>query len=99
MGKSITPKYQIRIQEFNLGTRQYETRTMAWDAKRDGKPTDAKVEAWAKAYIASLKMGGCNEHISLGLGYIPVPNRVQVVTNDRYKVLVAGWNAPAFMII
>ncbi len=99
MGKSITPMYQIRVKEFNFTLRKMETRTLAWDGKRYGKPTDAKVQAWTEAYIASLKVGGVNAHISDALGYIPVPNQVTVVTNDRYKVPMAKWNAPAFMAI
>ncbi|MFA5049293.1 MAG: hypothetical protein WC516_09780 [Patescibacteria group bacterium] len=89
MGKSITPKYRIEI--------DYNDHRV-WNCKEYGKPTEKNLIRYIELYIQSLKIGGCNEHISKMLGYMPIPNKAKII-NQFTGDIVASWNAPMFMLI
>lgn len=93
MGKSITPKYIIVIWD----NPKISPNAMVWDC-RGKKPTEKQLDDYITVYINSLKVGGCNYHITESLGYIPVPYRAHIV-NQKTNEIVVKWNAPAFMAI
>lgn len=62
-----------------------------------GRPTDANLERVILAYGKSLEIGGCNEHISRGLGYIPYPTSARIV-RAATRELMASWSAGAFRV-
>jgi len=94
MGKSITPKYRIEIKDNSLNYLDMPL-AMAWNC---GKPTTKKLEEYIYKLIDSYKIGGCNEHISLTLGYMPIPNKARII-NQKTGDIVIEWNAPVFMEI
>lgn len=86
MGKSVTPKYRLRVFD----------RNSSWIVSWQGKPTDKRLAEYIETYTASLKTGGANQHISQSLGFIPVPYKAQIERNTREGQIVATWQAPAF---
>jgi hypothetical protein len=90
MGKSITPAYRIEMTE-----RRTMLTPMSWRSEY-GKPTAENLEKYVRKYIDSLKIGGTNQHVSLSLGYIPVPDSARIVRQKTGEV-VATWKAPMFM--
>ena len=87
MGRSITPKYRVIL----------DGQAMCWDSKRNGRPSNSNLKRWVMAYASSLHLGGCNDHISKSLGYIPYPNIARIETNVRYcPQSVATWKAATF---
>lgn len=82
MGRSKTPKYRLIIG----GT------TLMWT----GKPTSERLREHVMQYAKSLEPGGCNAHISEGLGYIPYPSKAWIETNGRDSITVAEWKAAMF---
>ena len=46
-------------------------------------------------YVDSLKIGGCNEHLSKALGYMPIPNKA-ILIDQRSMTIIEKWNAPMF---
>lgn len=89
MGKSTTPKYKLVVFD----------RDGSYTASWSGKPTEKRLAEYIDKYIQSLKIGGCNEHISKRLGYIPVPHKAQITFNYHGGAVVAQWQAPMFMAI
>lgn len=89
MGKSTIPKYKLIVFDRNGGY------TASWS----GKPTEKRLADYIDKYIQSLKIGGCNEHISKRLGFIPVPYKAMICYNYFGGARVAEWNAPMFMEI
>jgi hypothetical protein len=86
MGRSIKPKYRIILDN---------APAMGWK----GPANDKLLAEWIRAYGKSLEMGGSNVHISLGLGYIPYPNKARIETNVRsYPTIVATWQAGMFQV-
>ena len=60
MGKSYTPKYRVENQ-----TRSGWQTFSAWNSKGAGKPTIENLIKFREMYHASLKAGGCNDHIGI----------------------------------
>jgi hypothetical protein len=89
MGRTITPKYALDMDGCTC---------MAWDTKRHGKPTAAKLERVVMEYAKSLEAGGCNAHISQALGYIPYPRWARVRRNVWDGHTVAEWKAAMFQV-
>lgn len=85
MGRSYTPKYYMHIDDREV---------MAW---RRGKPTLKKLKEWVEVYGKSLEIGGCNEHISQSLGYVPYPHNVKIFSSKTRKIVVE-WTAGMFQI-
>ena len=70
---------------------------LAYDVKKDGKPSVANLEKFVKAYIKSFSAGGANVKISEDEGYIPIANRAELIgQKDGTKI---EWKAPAFMVL
>ncbi len=84
MGKSITPKYRVIM----------DGQMMVWR----GKASEKALEEYVKSYAKSLEAGGCNAHISKGLGYIPYPNNARIETNEKYPAVIATWKAGMFQV-
>jgi len=84
---TTTPTHRLELVEHG------QQLTMAWK----GRVSDARLQQWIEDYIDSLKIGGCNAHISLKLGYIPIPDKAQIVHQNSGDI-VATWTAPAFMV-
>jgi hypothetical protein len=58
MGRTITPTYRVEYRT----TRGYWT-PAAWNAKWDGRATEANLERHCKTVEASTFPGGVNEHL------------------------------------
>ena len=87
MGKSITPKYRLIVDDMR----------MSWHPNQDGQPSNANLQRWVMAYAQSLHLGGCNDHISKALGYIPYPRFARIETNVRdCPEIKATWHAAMF---
>lgn len=100
MGKTFTPTYRLEVTENARKSYTAPLRgmhnTFGWKAKEYGKPTTANLEKWITAYHESLKLGGCNEHLSRSLGYLPTLKAAKIIRQSTGEVM-AEWNAPAFM--
>jgi len=62
----------------------------------DRKPKN--LDFYIHSYIDSFKIGGANEHISLDIGFIPVPDSAKLI-DQRINQVVDEWFAPMFMVI
>ena len=88
MGKTVTPKYRLVVWDGKSKS------VMSWRGQATGK----RLENWIHGYINSLKPRGSNYHLSKSLGYMPIPNKANIV-NQKTNTVVASWKAPKFMII
>lgn len=88
MGRSYTPAYRV---EYSDQGGKHQT---AWS----GPTTIERLALWIQAGIDSMKVGGCNEHVSKSLGYLPVPHKARIIRQATGET-VATWKAPAFMAI
>ena len=85
MGRSITPKYRLVL----------DNQIMIWR----GKATQKELKNFVFAYAKSLEIGGCNDHVSKMLGYIPYPSEARIEYNDDFVHVndpVAVWKAAPF---
>ena len=99
MGRSFTPTFRIETGPATCpGKATVVTSTHGWDAKSYGRPTKANLDKYALATIKSMHLGGCNEHISKGYGFIPVPAWIKVVRQATGEV-VAEWKPAPFQVI
>jgi hypothetical protein len=89
MGRIVTPKYRVEYQD------QQGKHIAAW---RDGKPTDAKAEAYRVGLNESYKPGKPNAHIPKALGFIPHTSAVVVVCQKTNEV-VARAKMPMFEVV
>ena len=87
MGKSITPTYVIKIESGKT------SQIMCWSKKATLK----NLTDWIMSYAKSLELGGCNDHISKAIGYIPYPEAVEIINQHSGDVAVA-WKAGMFQI-
>jgi hypothetical protein len=85
MGMSKTPKYRLEISD-DAGIH-----TQVWE----GIATMNTLTKYLEAYINSLKLGGCNQHITRDLGFIPVPRYAKIIEQKTQKIKVE-WKAPMF---
>lgn len=60
MGKTITPKYRVDFQR-----KSNWLVFSSWNSKQAGKPSVENLIKFREKYNASLKKGGCNEHIGI----------------------------------
>ena len=88
MGKTLTPKYRMIL----------DGQVMAWNCKEYGKPTDNNLSKFVFKYADSLKLGGVNQHISLGLGYVPFPIWARIETNTVMPTIIAKWESGKFQV-
>jgi hypothetical protein len=94
MGKSLTPKYRLEYYD----STQSGMKMIVWSVKDYGNTTEKNIGIFVHKLIESLKTGGCNDHLSKVLGFIPIPYKAQIV-NQFSGEIVAVWNAPMFMEI
>lgn len=87
MGKSITPKYRLEIYD-NSGRH-----SQSWN----GRASEKRLNDYILTYGKSLESGGVNFHLSKSLGFIPYPNKAEII-EQRSGQVVTRWNAPMFMI-
>ena len=93
MGRSTTFTYRLEMEGGDLGAH------VGWSAKDKGKPSAQAIENYLVACANSMKIGGCNEHISRALGRLPIlPRRARIVaqTGKRAGEVVAEWSHPPF---
>lgn len=92
MGTTRIPKYRLVLYESSV---EHGSSTMSWNKR---KPTVKQLGNHIRHLIDSYKTGGCNEHISNALGYMPIPNKARIVEQATNRVVVE-WVAPMFMVI
>lgn len=68
MGKSVTPKYRLMVVEHG-----HYISPMAWN----GRANEKRLADWIAKYIDSLKVGGCNEHLSKAIRIYPGSGQCQ----------------------
>jgi hypothetical protein len=90
MGRSRTSKYAIEMDGVT---------SSCWFVNEKGRPTEENLAEYVSAYVESLKVGGCNYHVSKALGFMPIPNWARIVLNDGSRKPVVEWKAPMFMVI
>lgn len=95
MGKSVTPKYVVQI---NDGRGDNFKTPMTWNSRQSGRPTAANLEKYVKVYAKSLEQGGVNAHVSEALGFIPYPNSAEIRLNDLSRQVIATWKAAMFQV-
>jgi hypothetical protein len=83
MGRTITPTYAVHL--FVPGT---SITPAAWDVRRNGRPTDANLTRYVRAFEQSTLPGGPNAHLG--------PMRVlrARVRHQRSGEFVAEYTAP-----
>ena len=94
MGRSTTPTYVVRYVD------QQGVHQVIWNTKQAGRPTKANLETWRKKMNESMKLGGCNEHISKALGFMPHVCHAVIINQklgDRKSVVSVI--APLFEVI
>lgn len=69
MGRSYTPPYRV----------EHDGSTPSAWRREYGKPTEANLSKFIQEYSRSLEAGGCNQHVSKPLGYIPYPSWARIV--------------------
>jgi len=81
------PKYTVRV----------DGHTYVWSgpSKRIPRPTAKNLEQYVFALARSFEPGGANDHVSQALGYIPYPQRAEVLLNGS-NIIVASWEASKF---
>ena len=100
MGRSYTPKYRVEYRDntmFSHGVPSLYPQSMAWDTKRDGKPTNANLEKWRKAYNESFNTGGVNFHASQGTGVIIHIYKAWII-EQKTGAWVTQTDAPMFEV-
>lgn len=90
MGKTYTPTYRVEYYD------QLGKHTALWTLP--GKPTPDKLAAWITSYHASLKIGGCNEHLSKSYGFVPFAHKAFIIRQSTRKE-ICTWRAPLFVIV
>lgn len=88
MGKTIRLKYRVEGKD----------QTGAWQCGWRGRATTARLAEWVRMTNESMKLGGCNEHVSKAHGFIPIISRARIVNQDTGEV-VAEYAAPLFQVI
>lgn len=93
MGRSTTPTFVVDYQD-QLGLHK-----AIWNVKDSGKPTDANLEAWRVLMNQSMLPGGCNEHVSKSVGFIPHVSKATIRNQKTGKLNVATAKAPMFEVL
>lgn len=88
MSRVVTPAYRI---EFRVAGAHWTP--SAWNGKRDGRPTDAKLADHVAALEASTRPGGVNEHLGETVVFSA---RVVRQSNDE---VVASYAGPMFVAL
>ena len=92
MGRSKTPPYRLEMSGSSV---------QAWRVKDqygipgNGKPTRENLIKYLRGFVASLKAGGVNEHISKELGYVPTPSWAKIIRQSDGQVM-AEWELPKY---
>lgn len=98
MGRSVTPKYVLKIETYLSRIGRVSSTPCAW-RKEYGRPTPENIDKYVTKFEESCKPGGCNAH----LGIDPV-----ISAEIRYNpgAVVASWdrktfrpNEPMFQVI
>jgi hypothetical protein len=89
MGKIITPTY-IVIHKDQLGTH-----TVIWHTKLYGRPNVNNLENWRKRFNDSMKIHGCNYHVSKSLGFLLHVSEAEI-RNQKTGITVCAVKAPLF---
>jgi len=83
MGRSTTPTYVV-----HLTVPGFHYTPAAWRVKQAGRPTDANLAAYVKAFEASTEPGGVNAHLG------PQTVRSAQVVRQATGEQVASYAAP-----
>ena len=94
MGRSTFPTYAVRY----IDQTAPRPHTVIWNSKTSGQPTQANLEKWRKSMNASMKIGGCNEHVSKALGFMPHISMASIV-NQKTNTVIVEVVAPMFEVI
>ena len=94
MGRTTIPTYYAQVKD-NTGPNLHH---MVWDCKRHGRPTAKNAERYRVSLNESFKLGGVNDHISKGYGFLVHTSEVRVVRNRTGEV-VASAKAPMFEVV
>lgn len=88
MGRTFTPKYKLEMRCPGIFCTP-----MGWTVKENGQPTRENLEAYMDKYIASLKEGGANEHLSkhYGLGAV-TPTFAAISYNKPEGPVLVEWH-------
>ena len=87
MGRTVTPTFVVDYQD-QLGWHR-----SVWTS---GAPTEANLEKWRVALNASMKLGSCNEHVSLSLGFMPHCSKAIIRNQKTGNLNVATVRMPMF---
>lgn len=85
-----------------MGTSRVCKYRIEWDSSYSATPhginRQVNLDTYIRQMIDSFKIGGVNQHISLCLGFIPVPKSARLVRQRDGKV-IQTWEHPPFMAI
>ena len=76
MGKTVTPAYRVIL----VHDCMYST-PMAWDYKRDGRPSAFNLLRLVQGFETSYAPGGTNAHLATAIGRVPVVLSARVERN------------------
>lgn len=103
MGKVTTPTY--RLETFTRYPNGGIKKDMwSWNTRKspcqgiykvEGKPSTENIKKVVDGIIKGYKIGGCNERISIMLGFIPIPFKAHVI-HQKSQSIIATWEASAF---
>jgi hypothetical protein len=97
MGRSYIPTYRIEYRD-NTMHPMAGSHIIAYDFKRDGKPTDDKAEAIRKKINSSFAPGGTNYDLSKLHGVLIHVQRLHIVRQSSGET-VAKSTAPMFEVV
>jgi len=104
MGKVITPTYRIITYTYMPNTRATMKTHCAWDVRSGpnreghGKPSEKNIERYVRDFAKSLEVGHVNYGLSKMFGFMPIPNRAEIIHQKSGEV-VATWEQPSFWCI
>jgi hypothetical protein len=85
MGRSITPKYAVKIDQLEM---TWHCSFPGCKCPRHGKPTAAKLATFVADFAKSLEAGGVNAHLNRA-----APRSAVVYENKRGGSNIATWKA------
>lgn len=91
MGTTVTPKYRVVIEGLGIAS-------MCWDIKNYGRPSDANLERFVMAFVASLRPGGANAHLQSGTENLLFPTGARIEYNHRGGATVFAWKPAMFQV-
>lgn len=92
MGRITTPTHRIKI-TYSAPSGRGHSESHGWSGRVSAK----RLADYVQALADSLKLGGCNDHITKSLGYLSVPVKAEII-HQQSREVVQTWEAATFQV-